>query len=69
MTHHYQNIADQWAGQECELYTLDGTQRAIVGGRLNQFATIASLTTPMRIEVNWLVVERKMQSDKLFYAC
>lgn len=64
-----QTIADKYTGDLCQLYTLDGIQRAKVTGRLNQFATIASLESALSIEVNWQTVERKMESDKLFYAC
>jgi len=65
----YQAIADKYAGKLCLLYTLNGTQEAIICGRMNEFATIHAIDGPLSIEVNWPTVERKMESDKLFYTC
>lgn len=66
----HENIADEYAGEDCFLYTLDGTKKAVVCGRLNQFASIKALDgSGYSIDVNWPTVERKMQGDKTFYAC
>ncbi len=62
-------IAELYTGKSCLLYTLDGTKEALICGRLNQFATIASREGAARIEVNWPTVARKMEGDKTFYAC
>ncbi len=63
-----QAIANKFSGEDCQLYTLTGIERAKVTGRLNPFATIASLDSGLSIQVNWFTVERKMESDKLFYS-
>lgn len=64
-----QVIANKYSGELCQLYTLNGIERAKVTGRLNKHATIASLDSALSIEVNWQTVERKMEGDKLFYSC
>ena len=68
MTHKYQTIADKYAGKACRAYTLDGEKDAVICGRLNQFATIA-IRNVGSFEVNWPTVERKMEGDRVFYAC
>lgn len=64
----YKHISNKYAGKECEIYTLDG----IKSGRIRQGvdnAIIAALDGSINMPVNWPTVERKMESDKLFYAC
>lgn len=63
------SIADKFSGESCKLYILSGERNAIVAGRLNKFATISSLDGETSIQVNWKLVERKMNGDKTFYAC
>lgn len=65
----YQDIADKYTGQDCELYTLDGVKKALIAGRLCPYATIRAVDGSASIETTWPLVERKMESDKLFYAC
>jgi hypothetical protein len=66
--HKHQDIADKYAGEQCQVYTLDGIKTAVIQGRLNDFAVIRSYEGHVW-HFNWPLVERKMQSDKLFYVC
>lgn len=66
--HKYQSIADRFSGQQCRVYTLDGIKEGTISGRLNNFATVRTLEGAS-YEFNWPTVERKMESDKLFYVC
>jgi hypothetical protein len=69
MTHKNIDIANKYAGEACQVYTLDGIKEGIVSGRLHEFATIRALDGSINMQVNWPTVERKMTQDKLFYAC
>lgn len=65
----YQTIANKYAGEACNIYTLDGVKVGTISGRLNDFASIKALDGTINMQVNWPTVERKMEGDKLFYAC
>lgn len=67
--HKHIDIANRYAGKACRLYTLDGIKEAVISNRLGQFATIKSLDGQYCASFNWPLVERKMESDKLFYIC
>lgn len=67
--HKHQAIADAYAGEPCNVYTLDGTKQGIISGRMADYAVIRTLDGAVSMQVNWPTVQRKMQSDKLFYAC
>lgn len=69
MSNTLENIIQAYAGEECKLYTIKGIENAIVCNTHEKYATIKSEDSNIAILVNWPTVERKMQSDKLFYAC
>ena len=52
------HIADQYAGQECYL---DG-QKAKISGRLDQFATVATLDGSRQVVFAWPAVARIMET-------
>lgn len=64
----HKRIADQYAGQSCQMYTLDGIFDAQISGRLERFAVIRS-DAGHSAQFSWETVERKMTGDKLFYIC
>lgn len=68
MTANHKEIADKYTGKDCYLYTLDGTEQAKIQ-HAGEHAVIASEESRLSIFVSWLTVARKMESDKLFYAC
>ena len=55
-------IANLYAGKQC---TLDGAPASILG-RMNRFATIASLNSALRAEYAWETVARVMAKDGAF---
>lgn len=55
-------IANQFAGKSC---WLDGKE-AKVGGRLNRFATVATLDGKQSLEYSWHVVNRVMRANREF---
>lgn len=55
-------IADRWAGTQCYL---DG-KLAIIAGRLNDFATIATLDGSQSVDFAWLTVDRIMRGRMEF---
>lgn len=60
----------QYIGEKCKLYTLTGIKDAeIQQSVFTQDARIASIECNFSMLVNWKTVERKMESDKTFYAC
>ena len=69
MKHKYQDIADKYSGEACQVYTLNGNRPGIISGRLEPFALVRTLDGSISMSVNWPTIERKMQSDKLFYSC
>ena len=44
MAHKYQEIANQYAGKACKLYTLDGVKDAIICGRLEKVGKVTSFS-------------------------
>ena len=55
-------IADEWTGQHCWLNGRD----AKVTGRLNQFATIATLDGELAVDFAWHTVNNIMRRHREF---
>lgn len=66
MTNNNQVIADKYAG----FIPLTGLKKAsYIRRRQCDYANVKAIDGSISMQVNWPTVERKMQSDKLFYAC
>ena len=63
-------VGNKYAGAICLLYTLDGQEEAhIEHAHDDHHAVIIGHRSGQQIYVNWQTVQRKMEADRLFYAC
>lgn len=71
ITQAYNNyVGSKYAGMVCLLYTLDGQEEAhIEHSHDDHHAVIIGHRSGLQMTVNWQTVQRKMESDRLFYAC